>query len=113
MPFDPPAQLTRARVLTRILREERWWASLRDELRCRGLDAADVILLESFDDADGIDVGLLATRDERLIAWSREFDDAGNSRIIDWRDITAAWSGTSWAGTAGEYVQAVRNTRFA
>ena len=100
-------------MLTRKLRHERWWASFRDELRRRGLDAADVILLDGFDDDDGIDVGLLATSDRRPIAWSREYDDSGTSRIADWREITAAWSGTSWAETAGDHLQAVRHTRAA
>ena len=113
MPFDPPAQLARARVLTRALRTSPWWSSVRDEARSRGLDPADLILLDSFDDDEGLEVGLLATSEERLIAWRREYDDdAGTSRILEWREVTDAWGGALWESAAAEYTQARRNARI-
>ena len=112
MPLDPPAQLHRARMLTRALRGDASWASLRDELRRRGLDPADVVLVDSYDEDEGVEAGLLATAGERLIAWRRAYeDDTGASRILEWREISGAWAGTSWGEAAAEYVQAVRNTR--
>jgi hypothetical protein len=113
MSIEPAAQIHRARIMTRALRSSAGWSSFRDELKRRGLDPADVVLVDGFDDDEDVDVGLLYTSEKRLIAWRRAYsdDDPAADRILEWRDVTDGWASTQWSETAGAYLQAVEHTR--
>ena len=70
------------------------------------------MLIDAFDDDEGIDVGLLATSEQRLIAWRRAYDDDhSTSRILEWHDVTDSWATTLWAEEAAAYVEALKHTR--
>ncbi len=103
----------RARIMTRALRGSPWWSSFRDELKRRGMEPGDVVLVDAFDDDEDVDVGLLYTSDQRLIAWRRAYadDDPVADRILEWRDVTDGWASTRWSETAGTYLQAIEHTR--
>ena len=98
--------------MTRALRRSPWWASFRAELAARGLKPDELMLIDAFDDDEGIDVGLLATSEQRLIAWRRAYDDDhSTSRILEWHDVTDSWATTLWAEEAAAYVEALKHTR--
>ena len=99
--------------MTRALRGSEWWASFRDELTRRGLDPERTVLVDGFDDDEDVDVGLLYTQDQRLIAWRRAYSDENPAadRILEWDDVTEGWDGTLWREHAASYLAALENTR--
>lgn len=109
-PWD---QLKRAQLMTRTLRRSAWWRSFRAELTARGIDPGTVTLVDSFDDDENIDVGLLQTEDRQLIAWRRRYsdEDPSTDQILEWHDVTDTWHSTPWRSTAAAFLEAQRHVR--
>jgi hypothetical protein len=99
--------------MSRTMRRSEWWRSFREELVRRGLDPAKAVLIDSFDDDEDIDVGLLQTDDGRLIAWRRRYsdEDPSSDRMLEWDDVTDCWASTLWAATATAYLDAQAHVR--
>jgi hypothetical protein len=101
--------------MTRALRRSKWWASFREDLTRRGLEPDRTVLVDAFDDDEDVDIGLLHTEEQRLIAWRRAYSDENHAanRILEWDDITESWERSLWRETAASYLAAVQNTRDA
>jgi hypothetical protein len=91
-------QATRAEVMTVQLRASPWWGSMRRLLEERGLNPSTTVLGDSFDDDEGVDVGVLATDAGTVIAWRRRYDDdrPEDDVIIAWDDVTDRWQRGPW-----------------
>lgn len=113
MPTAPHDQLIRSRVMTRTMRRSSWWRSFRDELAARGIDPDTVTLVDAFDDEPNIDVGLIFSADQRLVAWRRRYfeNDPAADEMLEWQDVTETWPATLWHDKAKAFLAAQRSTR--
>ncbi len=87
-------------VLTQLLRtgDDPFWSRLRSVVLARGFDPETVVLVESCEQGDMSEFGILVYRDKRVYQYALCSATGSwlDGNLVEWTDITDRWHSTPY-----------------